>query len=424
MNYSEALSFVHSRQRFGSRPGLDSMRRITELCGRPQLGMRFLHIAGTNGKGSVSTMLSNILISAGYKTGLYISPYVINFRERIQIDGNMIPSADFARLITRLKPLVLQMDDEGFTVTEFELITCAAFLYFKEYGCDYAVLEVGMGGRLDATNIIDRPEVSVITRIDMDHTAILGDTAEKIAFEKCGIIKNDGVCVMYPDQYDGVKRTVSDCCRERGCKLIVPRIDFASNDRGIDGSTIVYRGTPINLPLIGGHQLLNAATAAEAASAIGIPCEHIAASIAVTSFPARMEVISRSPVVLLDGAHNPNGAHALASTLDVLFGGEKAVAVMGMLADKDVKKALCELSPRFSDIITLTVPNPRTLSAAALKNAVQSCCDVPVRAARSYISAIRQADALADGRPVVVCGSLYLAAAIRPKLIEYYQNGQ
>ncbi len=165
------------------------------------------------------------------------------------------------------------------------------------------------------------------------------------------------------------------------------------------------------MPLIGGHQLLNAATAAEAASAIGIPCEHIAAGIAVTSFPARMEVISRSPVVLLDGAHNPNG-------------GEKAVAVMGMLADKDVKKALCELSPRFSDIITLTVPNPRTLSAAALKNAVQSCCDVPVRAARSYISAIRQADALADGRPVVVCGSLYLAAAIRPKLIEYYQNGQ
>ncbi|MBQ2388098.1 MAG: bifunctional folylpolyglutamate synthase/dihydrofolate synthase, partial [Clostridia bacterium] len=157
MNYRDALNFVHSRLKFGSRPGLDNIRRITELCGNPQRGMRFIHIAGTNGKGSISTMLSNIMIANGKKTGLFISPFVVDFRERIQVNGEMIPKADFARIITELKPLVDQTDREGYCVTEFELVTCAALMYYKEQNCDCVVLEVGMGGRLDATNVIDKP---------------------------------------------------------------------------------------------------------------------------------------------------------------------------------------------------------------------------------------------------------------------------
>lgn len=421
MNYREALKFVHSRQKFGSRPGLDNIRRITSLCSMPQRSMRFIHVAGTNGKGSVSTMLSNILISAGYKTGLFISPYVIDFRERIQIDGEMIPPADFARIISRIAPLVEQTDNEGFCVTEFELVTCAALVYFEEQGCDYAVLEVGMGGRLDATNVIDRPEVSVITRIDLDHTAILGDTVQKIAAEKGGIIKSGAPTVMYPDQPDGVKAVISDICAERNSRLIIPPTDFPTENQGMVGSRISLHGMDIKLNLIGAHQQLNAATAAEAALAAGIQPIYIVRGIEKTVFAARMELISASPTVILDGAHNPNGAKALSQTLKSVFGGQKAVAVMGMLADKDSDKALEILTPCFSDIITLTVPNPRTMTAAGLKRRASKYCP-SVTAARSYAQAIRLADSVSQGKPIVICGSLYLATAIRPKLIKYYKT--
>ena len=420
MNYREALSFVHSRQKFGSRPGLDSIRRITELCNNPQRDMRFIHIAGTNGKGSVSTMLSNILIESNKKIGLYISPYVIDFRERIQINGEMISKKDFARIITLLAPLVERIDGEGLTVTEFELITCAAFIYFKEKGCDFAVLEVGMGGRLDATNIIESPEVSVITRIDLDHTAVLGDTVSQIAAEKCGIIKKSTPIVMYPDQYKEAADIVSKTAQLNGSELVIPSTDFAYEDNGICGSSINYKGMELNLRLIGAHQRLNAATAIEAALKIGISPDTIVRGIEKTVFAARMELICDNPVVLLDGAHNPNGAKALSSALKDIFVDKKVVAVMGMLADKDVDETLDILAPCFSDIITVKVPNPRTMTASELKKVAQKYCP-SVAVADSYSRAIALSRSIAGDNPVVVCGSLYLASAIRPKLIKFYK---
>ncbi len=420
MNYGEALKFVHSRQKFGSRPGLDNIRRITELCNWPQRDMRFIHVAGTNGKGSVSTMLSNIMIASGQKTGLFISPYVVDFRERIQINGQMISKTDFAEIIERLAPLVEQTDGEGFCVTEFELITCAAFMYFKEKKCDCVVLEVGMGGRLDATNIIENPLAAVITRIDLDHTAVLGDTAEEIAAEKCGIIKRGSPTVMYPDQYEGVSEKVASVCAETESRLVIPPTDFYDENRFIDGSIIEVGGIKVQLPLIGRHQQLNAATVISTALEIGVAPEHIVKGIKKTAFAARMELINRSPIVILDGAHNPNGAKALASALDACFGEQKAVAIMGMLADKDAETAIEILSDRFSHIITLTVPNPRTMSAAELKQKALKHCP-SVYSARSYIEAIRLADKLSCSKPIVICGSLYLAAAIRPKLLKYFK---
>lgn len=420
MNYRDALNFVHSRLKFGSRPGLDNIRRITELCGNPQCGMRFIHIAGTNGKGSISTMLSNIMIADGKKTGLFISPFVVDFRERIQVNGKMIPKADFARIITELKPLVERTDREGYCVTEFELVTCAALMYYKEQNCDCVVLEVGMGGRLDATNVIDKPLVSVVARIDLDHTAVLGDSAEKIAFEKCGIIKNGCPTVMYPDQYDEVSATVRKICKERNSNLIVPPTDFATEYNGVNGTKITVNGVKITLPLIGVHQRLNAATAVSAALCVGVPSDAVAKGVAATRFAARMEIISKKPTVILDGAHNPNGAKALSDSLDVVLNGEKAVAIMGMLADKDTDDVLRILSPHFSDIITLTVPNPRTMTATELKNKAKAFCP-SVYSARSYIEAITLAAEKADGAPIVVCGSLYLASAIRPKLLNFYK---
>ena len=420
MNYREALSFVHSRQKFGSRPGLDSIRRITELCDNPQRDMRFIHIAGTNGKGSISTMLSNILIESNKKTGLYISPYVIDFRERIQINGEMISKADFARIITFLAPFVKRVDSEGLCVTEFELITCAAFIYFKEKGCDFAVLEVGMGGRLDATNIIESPEVSVITRIDLDHTAVLGDTVSQIAAEKCGIIKKGTPIVMYPDQYEEVSYTIKNTAQLNGSELVVPSIDFIAEDKAIFGSRVNYKGIEFNLRLIGAHQRLNAITAIEAAFKIGISSENIVSGIEKTSFAARMELICDNPVVLLDGAHNPNGAKALSSALRDIFGDKKVVAIMGMLADKDVDETLGILAPCFSDIITVKVPNPRTMTASELKKVASKYCS-SVTVAGSYSQAIALSRSIAGDRPVIVCGSLYLASAIRPKLIKFYK---
>ena len=420
MNYREALSFVHSRQKFGSRPGLDSIRRITELCNNPQRDMRFIHIAGTNGKGSVSTMLSNILIESNKKTGLYISPYVIDFRERIQINGEMISKKDFARIITFLAPLVERVDSEGLCVTEFELITCAAFIYFKEKSCDFAVLEVGMGGRLDATNIIESPEVSVITRIDLDHTAVLGDTVLKIAHEKCGIIKKGAPIVMYPDQYKDAADVVSEIARLNSSEFVVPSTDFQYEDKGICGSRVNYKEMEFNLHLIGAHQRLNAATAIEAALKIGISPENIVNGIEKTFFAARMELVCDNPVVLLDGAHNPNGAKALSSALKDIFGDKKVVAVMGMLADKDVDETLGILAPCFSDIITVKVPNPRTMTAAELKKVAQKYCR-SATVADSYSRAISLSRTVAGDNLVVVCGSLYLASAIRPKLIKFYK---
>ncbi len=420
MNYRDALNFVHSRLKFGSRPGLDNIRRITELCGNPQRGMRFIHIAGTNGKGSISTMLSNIMIADGKKTGLFISPFVVDFRERIQVNGKMIPKADFARIITEIKPLIEQTDREGYCVTEFELVTCAALIYYKEQNCDCVVLEVGMGGRLDATNVIEDPLVSVIARIDLDHTAVLGDTAEQIAFEKCGIIKNGYPTVMYPDQYDEVTATVRKICAKRNSNLIIPPTDFATEYNGIDGTKMNIGGLDITLPLVGVHQRLNATTAVSAAISVGASGDAIKKGVFNTSFAARMEIISKTPTVILDGAHNPNGAKALSDSLDIVLKGEKAVAIMGMLVDKDVDDVLRILCPHFSDIVTLTVPNPRTMTATELKNEAKAFCP-SVCSARSYNEAISLAAKKANGAPVVVCGSLYLASAIRPKLLKFYK---
>lgn len=415
MNYSQAVQYVHSRLKFGSRPGLATIERITTLCGSPQRGMRFIHVAGTNGKGSTSTMIACMLSAAGYRTGLYTSPFVIDFRERFQIDGEMIPKAEFANIIERLKPIVERLDAEGCCVTEFELITAAAFLYFREQGCDYVVLEVGLGGRFDATNIIEPPVCSVITHIDLDHTQLLGESYAQIAFEKCGIIKSPSRVITYPDQHPEALDTINRVAAERGCSLTVP--EFTKTEVCISGTTLKHRGRELYLPLIGAHQGKNAAVALAVADLLGVTDDAIERGLKRVFIPARLEVISREPLVLLDGAHNPDGIAALADTLDRLCD-VKPTLIVGMLADKDCESSLSLLASKCAHIITLRVPNPRTLTAAALaKTAVKYCSDVT--ACRSYRAAIALAAEKAQGAPIVVAGSLYLASGIRPHLIKW-----
>jgi dihydrofolate synthase/folylpolyglutamate synthase len=420
MNYTDAVKFVHSRLRFGVRPGLGNIRRMLSLCGNPQDGMRFVHVAGTNGKGSVCTMLSGIFRASGRRTGLYLSPYVTDFRERIQVDGEMIPKKAFAGIIARLLPIVERLDKENTVITEFELLTAAAFIYYRDVDCDIVVLETGLGGRFDATNVIASPVCSVITRIDYDHTAVLGDTIEMIAGEKCGIIKPGCPVVSYPDQYQGAADTIEESAARSGSRLILPdRPETVSS--GVGGTVLRYKGMMLHIPLVGAHQTLNAVTAAETALAAGASADEIERGIASVRFPARVEVLSERPVTILDGAHNPNGMSALRDTLDLIVGCKRPTLVIGMLADKDYEHALGIIAPICAHIVTVRVPNPRTLTAADLAKTAKKYCADSV-CARSYAQALRVAGEKAGGDPVVICGSLYLASAIRPKAIDFALN--
>ncbi len=414
MNYTEAVNFIHSRQRLSSTPGLERIERITSMCGYPQRSMRFIHIAGTNGKGSTSVMLSNILTAAGYRTGLSTSPYITDFRERFRINGQMISEKELAQTVSELYPIITALDNEGLVANEFEVVVAITLLWFAKRKCDYAVLEVGLGGRFDATNVIPAPDCAVITHIDLDHTDLLGDTVDKIAAEKCGIIKKGSKVVAYPFQYDKAMQVISSACSDKGCPLVVPQIPAWEGD--LSGSRFNYNGTEYNLHLVGEHQLYNAVTAIEAATAIGVKNSYIQQGIAAAAMPARVEVISQSPTVILDGAHNPDGMKALAKALDLL-GNERPVAIMGMLKDKDVSGALECVAHRFDAIIAMSVDSPRAMSPNELKQQLDRYCS-KVYAVCDQREALDLAKKIQGGGALVVCGSLYLASQIRPLLTQ------
>ncbi len=421
MNYTESLNYIHSLLRFGSRPGLERISELMHRLGDPQEKLEIIHVAGTNGKGSTCTFLSNILRAAGKKTGLYISPFVTVFNERIQINGQPIPDGDLAVYTERVKSVVDTMPDDGCPITEFEFITAVAFLYFFEQGCDAVVLEVGLGGRLDATNVITRSKASVIARIALDHTSILGNTEAEIAFEKCGIVKNGCPVVTTADNSNEalnvIKKTAKDC----GCELkISDRRETEILLADVFGSRFLWQGEEYAVSLSGKHQISNAINAVTAVK-VAFPeviLEEIKQGLSTTVFPARCEVISKEPLVILDGSHNPNGTGALADLLeksDI----KNATAIVGFMADKDVSDAVGLLKGRFKKIITVKVEsNSRTMSAEELKTVCEGICG-EVIAAESYEQAIQMA---AESNKIIVFGSLYLAGDIRPLLIKHFQT--
>ena len=221
MNYTGSVEYIHSLLRFGIKPGLERISELLSLLGNPQEKVKAIHIAGTNGKGSTSTMTANILKNAGYRTGLFTSPYVINFRERIRINGEMIPEDALAETVSRVKEKIDILNEQGTEITEFEAITAAAYLYFAEEGCDFAVMETGLGGRFDATNVITKPAICIITSISFDHTDILGDSLEKIAFEKCGIIKRNCPVVTSENQSSEAMQVIKKTCEEKSSPLFI-----------------------------------------------------------------------------------------------------------------------------------------------------------------------------------------------------------
>ena len=420
------MHYIQNTLRFGSKPGLERIAYLLGLMGNPQDDLSFIHIAGTNGKGSVANAISAALTQSGVKTGLYISPYVVDFCERIQIDGQMILHDELAEQVARIQPFVQKAAQNGEQPTEFEIITALAFDYFKRQGCGVVVLEVGLGGRFDATNIINKPLVSVITPISLDHTEILGDTVAKIAFEKCGIIKPGGVTVSSPAQPPEALEVIMRTCAERGNTLVLPSLSSVKIlNEGIDGTDIRYGHTALHIPLIGRHQIGNFITAYEAVKALaryGFKTDDdvIVRGMETVRFAARLEVLHKNPLVLLDGAHNPSGAAVLADAVG-LFLPQKPVVVMGMLADKDFGAAIAKIAPLAKAFIAVKPDSPRALNPEETAKAARLYCE-KVTQADDYKEAFKKALALADGGPVMICGSLYLAGGMRQAVLDIFPS--
>lgn len=424
MTYEEAINKIASLLRFGMKPGLERIEKLLELLGSPQDQLKFIHVAGTNGKGSTCALIASVLKKSGYKTGLFTSPYVTDFCERMQINGEMIPHEDLAALVEKTFPFVEQMAQNGEIITEFEFITALAMQWFAQSGCELVVLEVGLGGRLDATNVIKTPLVSVITSISLDHTAVLGNTVEQIAYEKCGIIKENGITVCYPDQPEKALEVIRGTAAKRGNRFILARRNSVTQlSANLTGTGLEYRGLLVNLPFIGEHQVKNAVTALAVLEVLRNEGYHIAdhsieAGFSSASFPARLEVLSFAPLVILDGAHNPDGTAALAAAVRKYLGGRKVTAIMGMLADKDVSAAVQNLSGLFSHVLTLTPQNPRAMNAEELAAHWKST-GTQADAMGSVEEALKKALGLSGSEgAVVICGSLYLAGEVRPRALE------
>ncbi len=410
MNDQSFLRFYTDTPKYTHAPGLGVMEELLRRLGDPQERLRCVHIAGTNGKGSTAAMTAAILRAAGRKTGLYTSPDLVDIRERIQVDGVYITNSALERLTARVRASCEGLPEPSY----FEKLTAAAFLYFDAAGCDTVVLETGLGGRCDATNVIKTPLCSVITPIGLDHTAVLGDTLAAIAGEKAGILKPGcpAVCAPQPAEALAVLRRTAE---ERGCALHevdIKNISFSAATPA--GQTFSYGDlADVRLRLLGAHQTVNAACAIEAACLLGVDEAAIRAGLKSVTWPCRFEIFPGPPTSILDGAHNAHGAAALAAGLESLFPGQRFTMVMGVLADKDVTDILARMEPLAARFICLAPDDGRALPAAELAAMVRG---VPALTADSPARALETARGFGD--PICAFGSLYYIGHLRRLITE------
>ena len=386
-NYQEVIDKIENSRRFGNLPGVEVTKRMLATLGNPQEGLAFIHVAGTNGKGSTCAFLTNILTKAGLKCGCFTSPHLIHFEERITVDQKMIPKDAVTRLGNELLSI-----DFGVTPTMFDYCLVMAVLYFKECGCDVAVMETGLGGRLDSTNALGNPMVAVITRIGYDHMAILGNTLTKIASEKAGILKENVPAIFAPQEEEA---------------LAVLRKHPGTLVSSEDMEKVAF----MKPGLMGAYQLENGAAAMLAAQKflrqIGFDEERadaaIEAGIHTAIWKGRMEVLSEEPYLMVDGAHNSNGIHALKSSLMKLYPDEKFHFVMGVMADKDYEKMVEELLPLAIDFVTVTPESSRALQAESLAEKIRSQ-EIPARSIASVADVLTLPRV---GEKTIALGSLY-----------------
>ena len=437
MDYRQALNYIENTGKFGSRLGLENVSRLLDILGNPHRDLRIIHVAGTNGKGSTCSFINSMLIYQGYNVGLYTSPYLEEFNERIKINNVNISDEDLAQSVSRVSDAIGQMIEEGCDhPTEFEIITACAFLYFRDRDVDFAVIEVGLGGRLDATNVCI-PLVSAITSISMDHTEYLGDTLARIAFEKGGIIKNKRPVVLY-QQSDEVESVISSICSERDSVLFITENDkieyisegMSSQSVNLEVMGHFYSGIEISLP--GRHQARNLAVALsvlrllEISSDISqVDTEALYRSIRETRWPGRMEVIKTEPLTIIDGAHNPDGAAILSESVDRYLVGKKINLVFGMLRDKDILSVAKLLAVRADRIIITEPESPRAASSAEVHGIILETLrreDVPdITEIPDIEEAVRHGQSMAgDGEAVIYAGSLYMIGRVRSLLRKMY----
>ena len=470
MDWNEAIALLHGANWKHTKIGLERMRDFMHALGDPQEKLRYVHIAGTNGKGSACVMTQSILTAAGFRTGLYISPHLDQFNERLSIDGQMISDADLRRLAARVRAAAETLGEEP---TDFEMITAMAFCWFEEQHCDLVVLEVGMGGRLDATNVISSPEVCAIMHIGLDHTEFLGDTVEKVAAEKAGILKPGADCVLYhqfPGVMDVVQKRFADvnpgatgttdvatdaavsadtadsrCAsgaagttdgafdmahsnhagastKSAAARLVITDpTAFTARARTIDGQVFDYRKRRnLRIQLLGNYQMENAMAVLDIIDCLirrgwGITENAIRAGLAQATWPGRFEVLSREPLLIVDGAHNPNGVEALVDTIRAYFPDQKINFVMGVMKDKDYHTMLRLIAPYAARFITELPDAHRALRPEQLKSEIRAYFDGPVETADSVTAAVERAMEIAEGTDVItICfGSLYQVAEIR-----------
>ncbi len=416
MNYEETIAYIHSAYWKGTKDGLSRTRELLSLLGDPQNELRFIHVAGTNGKGSTCAMLASILQAAGYKTGLYTSPFVNRFNERIALNGTPISDDDLVSIFEQIRPFVDGMENPP---SEFELITCAAMLFYKQQRCDVVVLEVGMGGEFDSTNVIDTPLLTIITAMGFDHMKYLGNTMTEIASAKAGIIKPHGTTLIY-GQNPEADKVFQDTCQRVGSRLIITDhsriVDNAHTLRGHDLSFGPY--THIHLPLVGSHQVKNAAVVLTAVeelkkAGVSIPDAAVYAGMAAVRWPARMELLCEKPVFLLDGGHNPHGFHAAAETIQELFPDQKITVMMGVMADKDHGDMIRELLPLSKRFITVQPDSPRSMTADDLAVEIRTLGG-NAEAAGTVENGVKRIRDEADPQDVLLAiGSLYMSGNVR-----------
>ncbi len=411
MNYQQALEYTQSLKRLGKTPGLACLWRVMNALGNPQETLKVIHVAGTNGKGSVCAMTASVLQEAGYKTGLFTSPYLVDFRERFQVGGEYIPKETYAVLCERVKTA---MEEQGEELSQFAFITAVAYLWFAEERCDLVVLETGLGGRLDATNLVEHPLVCAITNVSLDHTELLGNTVEEIMAEKCGIMKENGVTVLSLGQSVEAVAVAMETAAKTGNRLVLPNApSLKMNEVSVKGTVFTYGDEEYTLSLLGEYQPVNAVTALEIVNVLsqkgyGVSKPAVQKGLKNARHPGRCQVLRSSPLVLLDGAHNPHGAAALAKTLDSFLQGEKAVGICGVMSDKAATHLRDAVAPYLDSLVAVTPNSPRSLPAEELATLFSQVCQTQTALVdEQLISYIKS-----QTTPVVIFGSLYLAGEI------------
>ena len=417
MNYEEAMNFIQNTHKFGSVLGLDNIRELLERLGNPQDQLRVVHIAGTNGKGSTLAFLAGIFRESGYRAGRYVSPASFSYEERFRINEENISKKDLCFYMEKIKNVAEEMVKDGLShPTMFEIETALSFLYFLDKKVDVVLLETGMGGRLDATNVVKKPIATVIASIGMDHMQFLGDTLEKIASEKAGIIK-EGCPVISYDNTKEVNEVIKNKAKQMHAKVtFVNSAGIRVLQESLNGESFSYRSSDgrwyekIEIPLLGRHQINNAALALETLNVIKnyycISDFQTEDGMRKTIWRGRIEILEREPMVICDGAHNPDGAKSLLSFLQNNFTNQRLIYIMGVLSDKDYEQMVQILAPSADKIYTVAPDNPRALSSRELCNCISKYHQNVEERQRlaECLSEVRQKAEKDD--VIIICGTL------------------